>query len=383
MKTRTDLLGRIPARRKNSLTALLLLILASGACDQGEILPPAGNGLDPQYARFGTPDAVVRPGESIQAAVNAANPGDVIHIQAGTYREEVFVNEAGINIVGLGVVVLENPGNADNGVTVGPFGDDFALVNVTVRGFKRNGVLLARVDGFFLSEIVAENDGSYGIFPVSSSNGVIERSTASGHNDTGIYIGQSTDVQIRHNRVFGNVNGIEIENSSNIKAIENDAYDNVAGFLVVLLPGLRVTTSSDILLASNRVHDNNRANFAEPGSIESFVPSGSGILIVGTDRTIVEGNTVSGNRFVGIAAGSSLLLGALAGLPPEAFAGIEPNPDAARIRNNMVTGNGQRSDIPFLPPADLLWDGSGTDNCWTRNTFGVSVPDMLPTCSDL
>jgi parallel beta-helix repeat protein len=380
MKTRTDPLRRILTLRNNGLTALLL-VLAGGACGQSDILQPAGSAPNPQYARFGKPDVVVRPGESIQAALDAANPGDVIHIEAGTYRESVSINKPGIKIVGLGVVILENPGGAANGISVGSAGDDFALINFTVRGFERNGVFLVGVDGFFLSEIVAENDGRYGIFPVRSSKGVIERSSATGHNDTGIYVGQSTDVQIRHNQVFGNVNGIEIENSSDIKAIANDAYDNVAGFLVVLLPGLQMKTSSTILLAGNRVHDNNRANFAEPGTLESFVPSGSGMLVVGTDHTIVENNTVSGNRFVGIAVGSSLLLGALAGLPPEAFADIEPHPDGARILSNRATGNGQHSDIPFLPPADLLWDGSGTDNCWARNTFTTSVPDPLPSCS--
>jgi len=149
----------------------------------------------------------------------------------------------------------------------------------------------------------------------------------------------------------------------------------------VLLPGLTVKTSADILVAGNRVHDNNHVNFATPGEIESFVPSGSGILVVGTDRTSVTANVVTGNHFTGIAVGSTLLLGALAGLPPEAFADIEPNPDGARIIGNNVTGNGGASPIPFLPAVDLLWDGSGTGNCWKGNTFGSSVPDPLPACS--
>src|SRR5205814_4051494 len=147
------------------------------------------------------------------------------------------------------------------------------------------------------------------------------------------------------------------------------------------LPGLDVKTTSDVLVAGNLVHDNNHPNFAPPGDLASFVPSGSGILIVGADRATVEGNAVSGNQFTGIAVGSTLLLGALAGLPPEAFADIEPNPDHARIVRNTVTGNGGASPIPFLPAVDLLWDGSGTGNCWRRNTFGTSAPATLPACS--
>src|SRR2546426_12400999 len=178
-----------------------------------------------------------------------------------------------------------------------------------------------------------------------------------------------------------NVNGIEIENSSQVRAVANETYDNVAGILVVVLPGLIVKTSSDILVAGNRVHDNNHVNFAQPGEFESFVPTGSGILIVGADRATVEHNTVSGNQFVGIAVGSKLLLGAVAGLPPQAFADIEPNPDGVEIRNNQVMGNGTASPIPFLPAVDLLWDGSGVGDCWGRNRFSTSYPDPLPVCA--
>ena len=91
---------------------------------------------------------------------------------------------------------------------------------------------------------------------------------------------------------------------------------------------------------------------------------------------------MTGNDFVGIGVGSTLLLGALAGLPPEAFEGIEPNPDGARILGNIVTGNGAAPPaLPIpLPGVDLLWDGSGTDNCWDGNAFDTSFPSPLPTC---
>src|SRR5207249_8255234 len=86
-----------------------------------------------------------------------------------------------------------------------------------------------------------------------SSHGVIERCSASGHNDTGIYVGQSHDVIVRHSVAFGNVNGIEFENSQRVRGVANETYDNVVGILVVVLPGLDVKTTSDVLVAGNRV----------------------------------------------------------------------------------------------------------------------------------
>jgi hypothetical protein len=88
------------------------------------------------------------------------------------------------------------------------------------------------------------------------------------------------------------------------------------------------------------------------------------------------------NNFTGIVVFSTLVLGTLAGLPPEAFANIEPNPDGTQIRSNILTKNGQAPpvlSIP-LPGADLLWDGSGTNNCWSNNIFNTSFPSPLPSC---
>jgi len=95
----------------------------------------------------------------------------------------------------------------------------------------------------------------------------------------------------------------------------------------------------------------------------------------------VQDNTVTGNQFVGIGVASTLVLGELAGLPPEAFGDIEPDPDFDRVRDNVVTGNGAApSPIPFLPAVDLLWIQAGTGNCWSGNAFATSFPDQLPAC---
>ncbi len=366
--------------RYAGVVALLLV----AACDvPNRIAAPPALSAD----RFGHPDIVVHAGGSIQAAVDAARAGAVIEIEPGTYAEAIHVAVPGLTLIGRhgrdrAGVVIENPGGEENGITVDPGSNGFALVNVTVRGFDAAGVFLAGVHGFLLSEVTALDNGEYGLFPVHSSDGVIERCRASGHNDTGIYVGQDTNITVRSSVTYANVNGIEFENVRHVRALGNDTYDNVVGILVVLLPGLDAKTSSDVLVAGNRVHDNNHANFAPPGDLASFVPTGSGILVVGADRVKVEENRVTGNQFVGIGVASTLVLGQLAGLPPAAFSDIEPNPDFVRIVRNVVVRNGgAASPIPSLPAADLLWIPAGTGNCWSRNVFRTSFPDPLPRCS--
>ncbi len=331
-------------------------------------------------------DYVVHSGGSIQAVVDAAKPGAVINIEPGTYYEDVTVNKPGIKLIGLGKkgqeVIIQNPGGEENGITVNDNGDGFELTNVTVKNFKENGVYLSHVDHFLLSHVTTINNGEYGLFPVFSSNGVIENCISTGHTDTGIYVGQSTNVVVNSNDAFANVNGIEIENCSHIEATKNNSYNNVCGILVVLLPGLTVKSSTDITLTKNDVHDNNHVNFAVPGGgFEAFVPSGSGILIVGTDQTTAKNNTVTGNHFTGIATVSTLVLGLIAGIPPAAFADIEPNPDGTRIEKNDLSNNGTAvpAGLPF-PGVDLLWDGSGNNNCWSKNNYSTSYPAALPQC---
>ena len=238
-----------------------------------------------------------------------------------------------------------------------------------MRNFEQNGVLLVGVDVFLLSHITAENDGEYGLFPVRSSNGVITNCVADGHEDTGIYVGLSENITVQNSTASRNVNGIEVENSSHIQVTGNETFDNTAGILVVLLPGLSIKTASDIVLTNNSVHDNNRPNLAQDG-FEQAVPTGSGILIVGTDETTVQSNGVTGNDFVGIGVANTGLLADLTGVPID---DIEPFPDGVRVLNNEVTGNGGAQPIPTLPPGvDLLWDGTGS-SCWSGNGFETSL----------
>ncbi|MFI5188519.1 MAG: parallel beta-helix domain-containing protein [Chitinophagales bacterium] len=327
---------------------------------------------------------IVHAGSSIQAAVNTAEAGFIIQIDPGVYKEAIVVNTPGIQLIGSGKgVIIQNPGDEENGITVNDNGDGFVLKNVTVQNFKENGIVLTSVDNFTISRVTAINNGEYGIFPVHSSHGVIEFCMVKGHSDTGIYVGQSSDVKMEFNAAFENVNGLEVENSSNVSVTHNESFNNVCGILIDLLPGKDIKTSSNIYVGNNKVISNNHVNFGTPGSLESVVPKGLGILVLGADQTTVENNIVIGNDFAGITVFSTLVLGSLAGIPPAAFADIDPNPDNAKIIGNFVRKNGSAPPslaIP-LPGVDFLWDGSGANNCWKNNIYDSSYPSPLPTCN--
>jgi parallel beta-helix repeat protein len=331
------------------------------------------------------------PGDPLQTAITQAAPGSTILIEPGTYHEAVTVDKANIKLIGLpghGGVVIENPqaGSNADGISVTPNGAGFVLSNVTVRDFDEDGVLLTGVSGFHISDVTAVNNHDYGLFPVLSAHGVIESSSASGSHDTGIYVGESTDVTLRYNTAHDNVNGFEIENSTGVQAYGNLAYGNTVGIFVDLLPpvdGITVTTSSHNTVEGNLVLGNNRANDADPTDLAAAVQSGVGILLVGGDHTVVRDNLVTGNNVGGIVLLSGLDLEALGALPPGSYAaaGIDPNPQHASIRNNIVLGNGLHPSDPSLPHADLIASPDalmGSDNHWKGNIFQTNFPAELP-----
>ncbi|MDQ1471060.1 MAG: hypothetical protein QOJ99_2540 [Bryobacterales bacterium] len=327
--------------------------------------------------------AVITVTTTIQAAVDEANSRDTVRVPSGIYHENVLVNKDGITIEGSHGAMLDGTGlPGDTGITVSPKAPDsaihgFNLTRIQILNYSVNGVRLEKVQGFRIREGTYTNNNQYGIFPVLSSHGTVELNTVSGANDTGIYIGQSSDILIRANLSRNCAIGFEVENSSRVHVEGNVATENSTGILVDVLPGLVVTSTSNVNVRSNVVIGNNRPNpVTDPADILSLLPSGAGILNVGGDTVSVEGNQVFNNNTVGI--GLIRLPATTASLDPN----IDPVPDGSHIRKNLVLQNGLSPDPKSAPApgSDLAWDGSGQDNCWDRNLFRTSFPSPLPSC---
>jgi len=320
---------------------------------------------------------------TIQAAVNAAQPGDVIRVPQGIYRENVLVTKNNITIKGQSGAILDGTGLPGNsGITVRSSSpstriNGFKLTGLQIQNYSRNGVILIRVDNYQIEDGKYINNEEYGIFPIRSSHGLIRANQVSGSNDTGIYIGQSQDAVIKDNYVSDCTVGIEVEVSSTIIVKDNRATGNTIGMTAVVLPGLSLTVTTDIQIIDNTFDSNNRANpVTDPTDILSQLPSGSGLLIFGADHVMVKDNRVVGNNSVGIAVAQ--LSPVLASLDLR----IDPFPDYNEIIDNVVMENGSNPDpkIAPFPPSDLIWDFSGTGNCWSDNTFNTAFPLPLPDC---
>jgi parallel beta-helix repeat protein len=321
---------------------------------------------------------------TIQAAVNAASPGDTILVPPGVYPETVTVTKSGLTIKGTRDAVLDAAGfsvgiRASSGpTTIGPDGfpvcpafglHDLSIDGLTIRNASFTGVLFRGVERFAIRNGAYTGNEAYAIFPICSRDGIIERNHVEGTTDGAIYVGNSREVVVADNRASASTVGIEIENSIGITVRNNRASGNSAGIAVFSLPGLAVPLTSDVVITGNTVSQNNLPNPIPPGSDPiGSVPTGSGILSIATNDVVIAGNRVNENNSGGIAV--------IAYPFPFADPRFDPFPDGNEVRGNTVNGNGMAPDIARspLPGADLLHDGTGSGNCFAGNRFRTSFP---------
>src|SRR6266851_5465513 len=158
---------------------------------------------------------VVNPGQSIQAAVDKAAPGDIVQVMPGTYHEAVLVQTPSLTLQGIVQgdqrPVLDGQGQLANGVL--SIANFFTVSGFRIVNYTSNGATVQGITGPIFRDLITDKTGEYGIFPILSSNVLVENSVTSGVIDTGIYVGQSRGITVTNNEAYANVSGFEIKNS--------------------------------------------------------------------------------------------------------------------------------------------------------------------------
>jgi parallel beta-helix repeat protein len=323
----------------------------------------------------------VQPGETIQSALDRAWPGDTIEVPYAVYHERVVVDLSDITLRGLPNEqgewpVLDGEGKLADGVIAS--GNNFELANFHIRNYTDNGVLVEGATGVHLHDLFAESTGVYGVYPVQSTDVIIERVKATEVNDAGIYAGKCENVIVRDSEAWGNVIGIEVENTVNAEVYNNHTYDNALGIFIDLLPQLQSKVSLNTKVHDNISENNNHANFAPADTSAALVRTGTGLLILAADRVEVYNNTIRDNKTAGIAM-FNLTIGY-----DENEIDVGPNPEHNHIHDNTLAHNGYDADafVKNLVGSgyDILWDGSGWNNRFDQP--GASMfPPILPDSS--
>jgi len=318
----------------------------------------------------------VKPGDSIQAAVDRARPGDTIEVQAGTYKQEIHVDIDNLTLRGIKAAdgarpILEGEKKLSDAVLA--TGSNFVIEGFQIQHYIANGVVVQNARDVKFRDLRIDDTGLYGVYPVSCTGVTIEDCVATGIADAALYVGQSRDIAVRNCEAHDNVTGIEIENSINAVVEDNYVHDNTGGILVFILPNNVSKAGRDCIVRNNRVINNNHANFGNPNAIVSNVPPGTGVLVMAADHTEVFGNEIRGNDCYGVGVFSLEVA-----FPAGTAFDVGPTPDDTYIHDNTFSDNGRNPAGALvragLKGADLVWDLNGWSNRWSEKNATHSTP---------
>jgi parallel beta-helix repeat protein len=221
----------------------------------------------------GAQSSVVGPGESIQKAVNAADPGDTIIVR-GVHREDVVIRKNGIKLRGFGNAVIEVPARAKadapcskafGPVAICVLGDvnktgkltGQRVSDVSVSGFTFRGF----TDAFMIGGSFARNatvvgnritgNVATGITFDKSVNTTIAKNHVIGNPETaesfGILVGSSSRTKIVNNVFRSYDYGVDFDESTNTTIAGNDFIGNsVTGISVFDSPGTKILSNDMI-----------------------------------------------------------------------------------------------------------------------------------------
>jgi nitrous oxidase accessory protein NosD len=349
----------------------LSVAMTGGAATAGGAISPVERSWHPAAAHVASTIAV-HPGQSIQAAVNRAHPGDTVFIMPGRYQQSVLVAKNNLRIRGSGAALdgtVIEPADTPHGVCATESKSGICVFdprhertivgvrvdNLLVRNFEGDGVVGVGTRGLIVNNVMALNNARYGVTRFNSTGGQFINNSATGSGDAGIYIGDSPDAHlfIAGNAVWNNGFGILVRNAQRVSIEYNDVHDNCIGIFLWWLPG--VAGDSDIRFNTSR-HNN---KFCQGADEVGFNYSGSGIALLGAHGVLVDDNSVLNNRGHTPVSGGIVVLSAKSAGGPAS------------------TGNSIRRNSAFKnSPADII-NRSGWRNSFRGNYCSRSVPDGL------
>lgn len=343
-----------PRRLRRAAAAVLVALLAAGV--------PGGAG-----AQEGRTLRVPVDFATVQAAVDASTPGDTILLAPGTYPGEVEVHEGkgGITIRGedRNTVVFDGGRTRANAIDVEA--DGVTLENMSAHSFVENGFYWDGVERYAGRYLTVWNVGLYGIYAISSRDGVIEDSFVSGAADAAFYIGECNpcDATVRRVTAILSAVGYSGTNAGGNLVVEDSTWDrNSVGILPNSFEvGLEPPPQRSAIFRKNVVTATGTVPTPRQTPLGGF--HGIGIGVLGGNDNTIDDNDVTGSTRYGIAV----------------FTAIDFStqwvPSSNRVTGNTVAGSGL---------ADLaLAAGAGAGNCFEGNTAAVVVPATIAgACSE-
>ncbi len=323
---------------------------------------------------------VVMPGQSVQAAVDRAAPGDEVIVLPGVYPGSVRITTPGVTLRGAGPDTVLVPGagehdacaDAGHGVCVtGTPAANAAGVTVaalTVHGFKVNGIDASYADGLTVTGVTATGNGDHGISEERSVRGDIRDNIATGNGQAGVFLANTVSTEagaidtegtrVTANQLSGNRFGVVVRRLRDLTVEHNLVTGNCGGVFVI--GDENTPRGGDLDITGNDISGNNA--YCASASRLPFI-QGTGVLLTGTENVRVTGNRVSGNTGTSPMSGGIVLYGSIVGV---------------HNTGAVITGNTALDNAP----ADLaLRDTGAQGTTFLANVCGISAPAADGRCA--
>lgn len=309
-------------------------------------------------------------------------------------------------------------GPAANGVEANNI-DGLVLKNLWARDFPANGFFVfgstRPCDGYTMTNLLASNNGGYGLFAKKCFGGKMTNSAAFHHGDSAFYVGETPCdsrswtnhgivpppapcqrkpkwTLLKDLTAYENVLGYSGTNAKYIRILDSAFYNNGAGIVPNTLDSEAFEPSGWSVIEHNDVFWNNYNYFLSGssfrtvsdglanlgGSVVNF-PTGVGIVLFGSANTVIRQNNVFGNYKWGVASLSA----------PGEFLVANVGDDAKNINNQVLENSMGRGGADPNGEFDFWNDATGGGNCWAGNSGGatfapgngqVPLAQIYPVC---
>ena len=382
------------ARTRGAFVSVIIAFaLVVAACSSGSSSPEAS--AEPGTKASGHTIAVPADQPTIQGAVDAASPGDLVLVSPGVYSESVNITTAGLTLRGTdrNTVILDGGFVLENGVRV-LGANNVTVQNMTARNYTNNAFFWTGVRGYHGSYLTSYRTGNYGIYAFDSVDGQFDHSFASGSPDAGFYIGECFPCNAAILDSISEYNGLGYSGTNsggNLVIARNEFRFNRAGVVPNSGSYELCYPERDTTVVGNLVHDNSQPD--TPAIDVAKLAMGNGIITPGGHNNLIIRNQVWNHERVGIA---------LVPFPEDGPKDDIPTGDELTIPCS------EARNLPLAAkdtlPGTLLWDAVGNrvednavsasgiadlafgtltgaddplGNCFSGNTFSSSAPAAI------